>query len=167
MTAITVRELHPDEWEIFRDLRLAALLDARGVYGSRHEDAVKRTEAVWRHTVRGEHNQSFGLFDGARLIGITSIFRWDEDPSGQSAILASSFILPEYRGRDLSRLLYDARLQWLRGRRDFKRVVVGHRLSNEASRRANQHYPFREFRRVPHTWPDGATEDEVFYEMML
>ena len=64
-------------------------------------------------------------------------------------------------------MLYDARLTWLRGRSDFKRVVVGHRLSNEASRRANQHYPFREFRRVPHAWPDGAVEDEVFYEMML
>src|SRR5690242_6153211 len=92
MTAITIRELHPDEWAMFRDLRLAALQAARGVYGSRHEDTVKRTEAVWRHTVRGEHNQSFGLFDGEKLIGITSVFRWDEDASGETAILASSFI---------------------------------------------------------------------------
>lgn len=167
MTAITIRELHPDEWEIFRDLRLAALRAARGVYGSRYEDAVKRTEAVWRHTVRGERNQSFGLFDGTRMIGITSVFQWDEDASGETAILASSFILPDYRGRDLSRMLYDARLAWLRGRSDFRRVVVGHRLSNEASRRANQHYPFQEFRREPHAWPDGTVEDEVFYEMML
>ena len=167
MTAITIRELDPDEWETFRDLRLTALQAARGVYGSRYEDAVKRTEAVWRHTVRGERNQSFGLFEGTRLIGITSVFRWDEDPSGETAILASSFILPAYRGRDLSRLLYDARLDWLRRRGDFKRVIVGHRLSNEASRGANQHYAFREFRREPHAWPDGTVEDEVFYEMML
>jgi len=163
----TIRELDPDEWEIFRDLRLTALIAAPGVYGSRHEDAVKRTEAVWRHTVRGEHNQSFGLFDGAPLIGITSVFRWDEDSSGRTAILASSFIVPEYRGRNLSRLLYDARFEWLRRRPSFTRVVVGHRLSNEPSRRANQRYPFREFRRVPHIWHDGVSEDEVFYEMSL
>src|SRR5262249_37871850 len=106
-------------------------------------------------------------FDGARLIGITSVFRWDEDASGVTAILASSFVLPDHRGRGLSRLLYDARLAWLRERGDFKRVVVGHRLSNEASRRADQHYAFTEFRRTPHTWPDGAVEDEVFYELLL
>jgi len=167
MTAITIRELDPDEWESFRDFRLAALKASPGVYGSRYDDAVTRDEAAWRRTVRGDHNQSFGLFDGKRLIGITSVFRWDEDPGGETAILASSFILPEYRGRDLSRMLYDVRLEWLRGRSDFRRVVVGHRLSNEASRRANQHFSFTEFRRVPHAWPDGAVEDEVFYEMML
>lgn len=165
--AITIRELDPDEWEVFRDMRLAALAAAPGVYGSRHEAMAARTELVWRNNVRGEHNQSFGLFDGPRLIGITSVFRWDEDSDGKTAILASSYILPAYRGRSLSRLLYDARFDWLRRHQGFTRVVVGHRLSNEASRRANQHYGFREFRRVPHLWNDGVTEDEVFYEMYL
>lgn len=164
---ITIRELHPDEWEIFRDMRLAALQAAPGVYGSRHEVAATRTEAVWRNNVRGEHNQSFGLFDGAQLIGITSVFRWDEDTSGRTAILASSYILPAYRGRKLSRLLYDARFAWLRRHPYFTRVVVGHRLSNEASQRANQHYGFKEFRRAAHVWNDGVSEDEVFYEMYL
>lgn len=167
MMTILVRELDPEEWEIFRDLRLRALRAEPGVYGSRHEVAAERGESVWRNIVRGEHNQSFGLFNGPCLIGITSVFRWDEDPTGRTAILASSFILPEYRRRNLSRLLYEARLNWLRQRAEFSRVVVGHRLSNEASRRANQHYPFREFLRRPHVWHDGVNEDEVFYEMTL
>lgn len=164
---IAIRPLDPDEWEVFRDLRLAALKAEPGVYGARYEVTAQRTEAVWRNNVRGEHNQSFGLFDGAQLIGITSVFRWDEDPSGRTAILASSFIQPAYRGRKLSRLLYEARFDWLRRRGDFTRVVVGHRLSNEPSRRANQHYAFTEFRRTTHTWNDGVTEDEVFYELDL
>lgn len=164
---IAIRELDPDEWEMFRDMRLAALQAAPGVYGARREVAAMRSEAVWRNTVRGEHNQSFGLFDGPQLIGITSVFRWDEDAGGSTAILASSFILPAYRGRNLSRLLYDVRFEWLRRHPEFTRAVVGHRVSNEASRRANQHYPFSEFLRREHTWNDGVTEDEVFYEMSL
>lgn len=86
--AITIRELDPDEWEIFRDMRLVALTAAPGVYGSRYQVTAARSEAVWRNNVRGDHNQSFGLFDGAQLIGITSVFRRDEEEGGKTAILA-------------------------------------------------------------------------------
>jgi GNAT superfamily N-acetyltransferase len=164
---LLIRELHPDEWQLFRDFRLAALQATPGVYGTRYEEAVGRSEEQWRNTVRGASNQSFGLFDRGKLVAITSVFTWAEDASGETAILASSFILDTHRGRGLSRMLYDARLEWIRARAHFKRVVVGHRLSNEASRRANQHYPFRPFRRESHAWPDGTVEDEVYYEMRI
>lgn len=164
---IAIRALEPGEWELFRDFRLAALKAAPGVYGTSHDEAVRRSEAQWRSTVRGPSNQSFGLFDGETLIGITSVFAWDQDPSGETAILASSFILEAYRGRGLSRRLYEARLEWIGKQAQFRRAVVGHRESNAASRRANQHFGFRPFHHAPHTWHDGATEDEIFYEMKI
>jgi L-amino acid N-acyltransferase YncA len=168
---MTIRALGGDEWQQFRDLRLAALKAVPGVYGTRYEDALSRTEAVWRSTVRGPSNQSFGLFDdqvdGQALVGITSVFTWDEDPTGRTAILASSFIMDAYRGRHLSRMLYDVRIAWIRAHGQFTRIVVGHRASNEPSKRANQHYGFVQFRRAPHVWPDGTTEDEIFYEMKI
>lgn len=167
MTTITIRPFHPDEWQRFRDFRLAALQAAPGVYGTHHDEAAGRSEVQWRGTVHGAFNQSFGLFDGSALIGITAVFTWPEDATGRTAMLAGSFIADAYRGRQLSRLLYDIRLEWIRQRRRFTRVVVGHRLSNEASRRANQHYGFTPFLRRPHTWPDGTTEDEIFYELAL
>jgi RimJ/RimL family protein N-acetyltransferase len=167
VAAITIRALQPDEWERFRAFRLAALQAAPGVFGTHHAEALQRPEAVWRSTIGGRSNQAFGLFDGDALIGITAVFRWAEDPSGNTAILAGSFIDAAYRGRGLSRLLYDARLAWIRQQRHFTRVVVAHRLSNEASRRANRHYGFVEFGRVPRDWPDGATEDEIFYELTI
>src|SRR5512139_1255441 len=83
---ITIRALEPDEWEQFSYVRLAALKAAPGVYGTRYEDALSRTEPVWRNTVKGPSNQSFGLFDGRDLVGITSVFPWDEDPTGRTAI---------------------------------------------------------------------------------
>ena len=95
---ITIRALEADEWEQFRDVRLAALKAVPGVYGTRYEDALLRTETAWRSTVKGPSNQSFGLFDGETLFGITSVFTWEEDPTGRTAILASSFIAEPYRG---------------------------------------------------------------------
>ena len=164
---LMIRELVPDEWQLFRDFRLAALKAAPGLYGTRYDEALQRSEAGWRETISGPSNQSFGLFDGNMLVGITSVFTWAEDPSGATAMLASSFIAPSHRRRGLSRMLYEARFAWIRQHKQFTRVIVGHRLSNEPSRRANQHYDFVEFRRGTHEWPDGTTEDEVFYEMKI
>jgi RimJ/RimL family protein N-acetyltransferase len=121
----------------------------------------------WQDTISGLGNQVFGLFDGDLLIGITAVFADRNDPTGKTALLAMSFILPPYRGRGFSRLLYEARLDWIRVRPQFERVVVSHRASNEASRRANQRYGFIPMSRSAHQWPDGTNEDEVFYELRL
>lgn len=159
------RALSADEWETFRDMRLQALLADPGVYGSRHADAVQRSEAEWRGTVSGAWNQSFGLFVQGELVGITSVFQWPEDGSGTTAILASSWIAPAHRGRGLTRLLYAVRLAWVRAHGGFNRVVVAHRLSNEPSRRAILRHGFVPFRRRSHDWPDGRTEDELYYAL--
>jgi GNAT superfamily N-acetyltransferase len=112
--AITIRPLESREWAVLRDFRLQALKAAPGVYGESWEEAVSRSPQQWRDGITGRTHQIFGLFDGERLIGITGAATWRDDPSGQTAILIMSFILPEYRGLGLARLLYEARLEWIR-----------------------------------------------------
>jgi RimJ/RimL family protein N-acetyltransferase len=167
MDAATIRTLDPAEWPVFRDFRLYALKTAPGVFGSCYEAEATRTAEEWQDGVRGPGHQVFGLFDGERMIGITAAFTWRDDPSGKTAVLAMSFMQPEYRGRGLSRLLYEARLDWIRAHPQFERVVVSHRESNEPSRRANQRHGFQPTGRKSKVWPDGTTEDEILYELRL
>ena len=167
MSTIAIRPLDPSEWEMFRDFRLEALKAARGVFLISPEEAAQLPEERWRSIIKGPAHQVFGLFDDARLIGLTGAFTWDEDRSGATAILVMSFIAPDYRGRGLSRMFFDARLGWIRAQPQFKRVVVSHRASNEASRRNILAYGFVETRRESHTWPDGTTEDMISYRLIL
>ena len=167
MNSISIRALNPDEWAIFRDLRLHALKSAPGVFATAYDDVASKLPEHWRATIQGAGNQVFGLFDDDRLIGITAVFTWNEDPLQQTALLAMSFILPEYRRRGLARLLYEARLEWIRAHPQFRRVVVSHRASNEASRRAMQQFGFVRTGSRPQTWPDGDTEDEITYELCI
>lgn len=164
---VMIRPLDPAEWETFRDFRLAALKAAPGVFATAYADAVARTSAMWQANIRGPAHQVFGLFEDNRLIGITAVFADTDDPSGATAALAMSFILPAYGGRGLSRQFYETRLGWVRDRPQFRRVIVSHRASNEASRRANQLFGFVETHRTPRAWPDGTCEDEVSYELTI
>jgi RimJ/RimL family protein N-acetyltransferase len=167
MNSIIIRALECSEWVAFRDFRLQALAAHPGVFGAAYATEVTKKPEEWQSTVGGPANQAFGLFDLERLIGITAAFAWREDPSGNTAVLAMSFILPEYRGRGLSRLLYETRLDWIRSRPQFTRIVVSHRASNEASRRAIERHGFRVTHRAPRVWPDGTTEDQIFYELSI
>jgi RimJ/RimL family protein N-acetyltransferase len=167
MISITVRALEPSEWEIFRDLRLEALRAAPGAFSLSYNEVVAWSPENWQSETKGPDHQVFGLFDDERLIGITGVFTYRGDPTGQTALLAMSFILPSYRGRGLSRMFYDARLAWIRSQPQFRHILVSHRKSNEISRRANQQHGFVQTKSVPHTWPDGDTEDEVFYELEI
>ena len=167
MTSVMIRALDPWEWETFRDFRLGALKASPGVFAMSYEEELTRTPEMWRNTVKGQTHQVFGLFDDDTLIGITGVFSWWEDTSGETAIFVMSFILPSHRGRHLSRMFYEARIQWVREHRRFKRIIVSHRESNEVSKFANQRHGFLQTHRLPHTWPDGTTEDEIFYELTI
>ncbi|MES2254219.1 MAG: GNAT family N-acetyltransferase [Pseudomonadota bacterium] len=167
MNTIVIRALEPSEWEILREFRLASLRDAPGVFATGYDAAAMWLPDDWRAETKGPDHQVFGLFDEKRLIGITATFTYRGDPTGQTALLAMSFILPPYRGRGLSRMFYEARLAWIWAQPQFRRVIVSHRKSNEASRRANQRHGFVQTSTASHTWPDGETEDEIFYELEI
>ncbi|HTD37044.1 MAG TPA: GNAT family protein [Candidatus Limnocylindrales bacterium] len=165
--ALNVRALEKADWRAFRDLRLHALRTEPGVFASSYAAEADFDEAEWRRRTTGDGHQTFGAFDGERLVGITGVITARGDPSGETAMLVMSYVLPEYRGRGVSALFYEARLAWLHERPLFKRVVVSHRRSNEPSRRANQRFGFVPVGSVPTRWPDGTEEDEMTYELGL
>ena len=167
MNALIVRALALAEWDLFRNLRLMALKDAPGVFATSYADAVKRAPETWQSLVSGPANQIFGLFDGGHLVGITGAFASPDDASGETATLVMSYIVPAYRGRGLSGLLYTAALDWTRAHPRFKRVIVAMRASNTASRRACERQGFAVIQRMLRNWPDGTHEDEVVYELRL
>jgi len=163
--AIHIRPLDRTEWAVFKNIRLLALQTEPGVFSASYESWETKSPDEWQNLLAGTGHQAFGLFEGIRLIGITGVVTSRED--GRTAILVMSFILPEYREQGLSRFLYDVRLQWIRSRPEFTKVIVSHRESNEASRKANQRHGFQIVKREARKWPDGITEDEIFYELCL
>jgi len=167
MSDISIRTLDPAEWQMLRTFRLRALKSAPGTFALSHDQCASWSKEDWQSEISAPTHQIFGLFDGENLIGITAAFTWRGDPSGQTALLAMSYIEPDYRGRGLSRQLYEARLNWIRQSGRFHTIRVSHRASNEASRRANQRHGFVRTGAQPFQWPDGVLEDEVHYELTL
>jgi RimJ/RimL family protein N-acetyltransferase len=165
--SITTRALTAEDWEMFRKIRLRALHEHPGVYLGTYKHAAARTEREWMEMLDRNGKCIFGLFDHSKIIGLGAVFTSRDDVSGQSGVLAMDYIDPAYRGRHLSKLLYQARIDWAKLHPPFKRLVISHREGNEASRRANQSFGFRYIGKEEVDWPDGRKALHYLYELDL
>ena len=163
-----MRPLERSDWQALKAVRLLALSSEPGVFFSAHAREVEAADEVWQNLAAGDGTLCvFGAFDGGELVGITGVFTSRDDPSGRTAAFGMTYLRPEYRGRGLSALLYETRLQWVRRQPRFTRVAVSHRRSNEPSRRAIARWGFGATGAKTRTWPDGGVEDELTYELQL
>lgn len=159
-----IRHFDAPEWPAYKAMRLEALQSEPAFYGSTYAAEAQRTDEDWEQLISNPRAASFGLYHGNELVGITGIVALRDEP--MHAKLVASFIREAHRRKGLSSLLYEARIHWARDRR-FEKLIVSHRASNVASKRANQHFGFQYTHTEPCEWPDGNTEDHVFYELVL
>ncbi len=162
---IYIRPFRKNEWEIFKGKRLQALKDMPNVFLSTYGAAAAQRDEFWQEMINSDREEIFGLFDGERLIGITGVFENWRDKSGRTANLGMSYIDPGYRGRGLSRLLYQARIDWARAK-GYEKITVGHREGNETSKAANQKFGFVFYEKEEIEFPDGRAMD-YRYELKL
>lgn len=165
--SISIRQLTEEDWRELSQIRLKALQTDPKVFGSNYESESKFTEADWRSRLQSKDSAVFMIFAEETPIGMTGVSLWREDPTNRTAIFWGSWLEPDFRGRGLSKLMYGARLDWVKKHPTIERVIVSHRASNVASKYANQKHGFVFTRTHEKLWADGETEDEVCYELKI
>ena len=164
---IYIRPLTPDDWESFRVIRIRAVNMHTGYVLVRPGKTEKQTPDYWKGILDGQGKQVFGLFDKDKLIGITAVFTWHEDPTGKTGIMAMIFIEPEYRGKRYSSLFYKTCIDFAKNYLVWDKLTIGHRKGNESSRKGmtNHGFQFKETEEID--WPDDTRDIEYRYELDL
>lgn len=163
---VTVRAFLPEEWELFKAVRLKALKSDPTVFSSSYDKEAAYPDTRWQESLSNPDVGVFGVFHGGDIIGMTGIALREKETG--KAVLWGSWIEKHWRGRGLSRKMYAARIDWARGNSGVSHIVVSHRKSNAASRAANQKHGFVWTHDVEDfVWPDGACEPECFYELKV
>jgi RimJ/RimL family protein N-acetyltransferase len=160
----TLRRFLPSDWEIYRKIRLEALMLEPHFFGSGYEQESQETEEQWRSYLSHPVGSFWGLFHYDDCIGVTGIwpFRNEKD----TLLMRGSYIRSDFRGRGLSSLFYRERLTWARDH-GYKRILVSHREGNDISRAVNQKFGFKYTHTEYKKWPDGKEESHIFYELTL
>ncbi len=165
MTEPVFRELNKDDWQELSSLRLMALKECPGFFGTAINGEEHQPPEFWHGWLTRQGKTIFGLFIDNKLIGFQGIATYKLD--SEAGVIWGSYILPEYRGRGYSEILYKACVEWGISYLPWKRIVVSHREDNLASKGANQRFGFKYTHSEPQTWHDGKTLDHIFYELDL
>ena len=110
---LAVRRLLPDDWPLYRELRLAALADAPDAFCSTLADAVARPDADWHERLeRADPDTSEPLV--ATLDGVPCGLLWamaDRARPG-AAELFQMWVAPAARGHGVGRRLVGRAAEW-------------------------------------------------------
>lgn len=107
-----VRSVDDEELEQLKQLRLRALLDAPGAFGSSYADEVGRDSERWRSWVTD--GCTFVIADDQGWYGLAAVFVDQKDDS--LCHLVSMWIDPDHRRRGLGSELLAAGIGWARKR---------------------------------------------------
>jgi len=148
--------LGPDEWRIFRDIRLSALEEAPHAFGSTWEHEKDRTEDDWRSAVVSGTRfvaESDGLAVGMASVG--------EAGSSRTGSVTSFWVHPRARGKGVGDALLLATIESARAA-GYDELLLWVVENNDHAQRLYERHGFQ---------PTGATQmvrpgdDRLEYEM--
>ncbi|MGE9807378.1 MULTISPECIES: GNAT family N-acetyltransferase [unclassified Janibacter] len=102
MADITVRALTEDEWETYRDVRLAALRESPEAFVATVDEEAAYDEDLWR-TRMARSQRLLAQVDKAP-VGVVSIGRTDVEED-RTAELFGLWVHPEWRGKSVAATL--------------------------------------------------------------
>jgi ribosomal protein S18 acetylase RimI-like enzyme len=124
-----------DEWQLLRDMRLRALAESPGAFGSTHAREAEFDEAVWRdRTSRMAYATHAGTPAGIVGAGV---------PDDDSVELIAMWVAPEFRGRGVGGALVEWVIATARAQRRA-RIRLWHAEGNDAARRLYERFGFVE-----------------------
>ncbi|MGH3262552.1 MAG: GNAT family N-acetyltransferase [Trebonia sp.] len=133
---IMLREIKADDWELLRDVRLAALAEAPRAFGSTHAREVAFTEEQWRGRISERSATFFAHQDSADpavqagppagLVGVLV--------TGGGAELVSMWVSPPVRGLGVGDALVETAATWAKAH-DFRTLSLWVTESNKPALR--------------------------------
>lgn len=158
-TEILIRRIFPDEFEIFRRIRLEALRSEPASFASRFEDWVALSHEEWRQRL---HDPVFVVFNADEPVGIMGLVRQRPAKMAHRATLVMVYVRASFRGTDLAVSLLDVVIDFAKGE-GICQLELAVSAENSAALRFYNRYGFIEVGRIPGGLLDRDKEvDEVF-----
>lgn len=98
---IIVSKLSSDEWQKYRDIRLAALKDDPLAFGSSYYEELHMSETDWRNRIDA---MWFATIDD-NIVGLIGLLQRENLASKHCGYVISLWVKPEFRGRGVAKEL--------------------------------------------------------------
>ncbi len=104
---MNIRQLEPADALAFKTLRVFAMQESPTSFGSSVQDEEKRSIERIQFMLSSQSSFTLGVFDQDKLIGLARCEVSTREKTKHKADIFSVYIHPEFRGRGLSRQLFE------------------------------------------------------------
>jgi GNAT superfamily N-acetyltransferase len=157
-----IQRLGPDEFGVFRDLRLQALREAPSAFGATYDQERQFDEEEWRRRLRPDGYPAFGWHTPTGWGGL--VVGAPDAHDARVAHVYSMWVNDDHRGRGVGAALVRAVLDWARGQ---GAVVVRLHVTdgNDVAERLYERHGFARTGQVSVRTRDGRAEVEMEHRL--
>lgn len=118
MSKFEIRELSPDDWHLYREIRLNSLKDSPNSFGSTYASEAEFPDEEWRSRLdpssRSKNALPLIAETNGRVVGIA----WGliHDPDVKVAHIYQMWVSPSQRGKGIAKSFLDEIRVWARAR---------------------------------------------------
>lgn len=161
MNTVTIRQLMPEDFALFKEIRLEALHLHPEAYSSAYEDWVKLSDQEWIDKLK---LPVFAAFDGDVPVGLIGLWPQFGARTAHRAIIVMVYVKSGYRGQGVAQALMQAVEKYAR-ENGFSQLELSVLADNRSAMQLYLNEGYSEFGRRPN-WIclNGQMLDEV---MML
>jgi ribosomal protein S18 acetylase RimI-like enzyme len=162
-------ELSVEEWQVYRDLRLRALLEDAQAFSSTYATALESPEETWKRrleeALKGERGWLLFARERGRLVGM--IGAYVEENATDTVTIVSVYVPREERGKGISAKLMESILNQLSNRPLLKRAQLAVNKDQTAAVRLYEKFGFRQTGSEALRMGDGSLAEELTMERAL
>ena len=163
-----VIQVSVNEWQMLKQIRVDAVNSHPDVFApSIHPD--KLSDEEWKNRLNNPASASFVIIDEKtkEAVGLTGIYLEDGNANSETGHMISSFMKNSHKGKGLSKLLYQARIDWAKQHHSLKRLVLEQRETNTAIKCVHQKFGFKFSKASECKFADGTKAKTEIYELIL
>lgn len=166
--SIEVHIATSDDWEQIKSLRIKSVELHPDVFApKKHPNDLTINE--WKERAANPASVSFLLIDTKdnTPVGLSGIYFEAGNPRSATGHMVSTFIMPSYKGKGLSHLLYEARIEWAKKHPTLERLMLEQRKSNKIIKMVHQKHGFIFLRDSKVRFADGSDVPTEVYDLKL
>jgi RimJ/RimL family protein N-acetyltransferase len=164
-----IRRLNPSDAQIFKQFRLAALIEEPAAFGSSYEEEKDFADAVIenRLAIRPDRGP-FGAFENDTLVGLVALGRETMSKLSHKALIWGMYVTPEMRCKGIGRALLLEALSLAKSVPEILQVNLCVNAGNINAIRLYESVGFKEFGREPGAMRiNGQLHDELHMYLRL
>lgn len=153
-----IRQIRPDETDVFQRIRLEALHCAPAYFASQYEDWATLPDGEWRQRL---NDPVFVAFDQGEPVGIMGLLRFRPRKMAHRAALVMVYVRNSCRGTGLAKAMLEVVVTFARAK-GILQIELGVSADNPGALGFYQKNGFFEIGRMPDGFMDeGRGTDEV------